>query len=76
MQRANFEPDVFSYASRLRAFAKAGRGEEAQYFFKTMIASGIKYVIESLISLSPSFSALGLWEKNLSSRFLGNNSVI
>ena len=75
MQRANFEPDVFSYASRLRAFAKAGRGEEAQYFFKTMIASGIKYVIESLISLSSSFSSW-IMEKEFSSRFLGNKSVI
>ena len=52
MQRANIQPDAFSYASRLRAFAKAGRGEEAQYFFKTMIASGIKYVTNSLLSLS------------------------
>jgi pentatricopeptide repeat protein len=51
MQRADIEPDVFSHASRLRAFAKAGRGEEAQYFFKTMIASGVKYVTNNLLCL-------------------------
>lgn len=42
MQRNNIEPDVFTYASRLAAYAKARRGEEAQYFFKVMVDSGIR----------------------------------
>lgn len=42
MQRSNIEPDVITYASRIGAYAKARRGEEAQYFFKIMVECGIR----------------------------------
>lgn len=42
MQRAKIEPDVFSYTSRIKAFSKARRADEAHYFFKAMVKSGIR----------------------------------